>query len=92
MGMALATRAASGGLDSLKLWKGLARPRKFLQWSSWPYAYSTRYRFPELWMAQSLSGNPPSVSYDEVMADDEGVGRWMTKLVRMSPAFLPTIC
>ncbi|PQE12907.1 trimethyllysine dioxygenase protein [Rutstroemia sp. NJR-2017a BBW] len=30
-----------------------------------------------LWTADSIKENPPSVQYDEVMANDAGVGRWI---------------
>jgi trimethyllysine dioxygenase len=29
-----------------------------------------------------IAGNPPSVHYDEIMADDKGVGKWTDKIVR----------
>lgn len=29
----------------------------------------------------SIASNPPTVHYDEIMADDKGVGAWTTKIV-----------
>jgi hypothetical protein len=29
-----------------------------------------------------IESNPPSVHYDEIMADDKGVGQWTAKIVR----------
>ena len=33
------------------------------------------------WGAE-IAENPPSVHYDEIMADDKGVGKWTDKIVR----------
>jgi hypothetical protein len=32
------------------------------------------------WGAE-IKSNPPSVHYDEIMADDKGVGKWTAKIV-----------
>ena len=42
------------------------------------------------WGAE-IAENPPSVHYDEIMADDKGVGNWTEKIVRFPPHALRLI-
>jgi hypothetical protein len=40
--------------------------------------------FRYVYWGSDIAENPPSVHYDEIMADDKGVGKWTDKIVEPS--------
>ena len=40
-----------------------------------------------VYWGSEIEANPPSVQYDEIMADDKGVGLWTEKIVREYPSW-----